>query len=160
LTTRNSKARKYLAHGPRPARLTDAASMRCPQWCAGEHVPNPDDAYSHELLVGAHDIPVAMEGRPDHVRVVVEQWDPGPTANGEARVWLAPESGVGHDLTARQARALAASLVAAATIVELAESDRTGPEVYPLAPAGLDGYPEAIRAIRRINDRLRRQQQP
>ncbi len=121
-------------------------------------MPNPDDAYSHELLVGAHDVPVAMEGRLDHLRVVVEQWDSGPTVGGEARVWLASESGVGHDLTARQARALAASLVAAATIVELAENGHAESDGYEWAHAELDGYPEAIRAIRKINDRLRRQQ--
>ena len=99
-----------------------------------------------------------MEGRLDHLRVVVEQWDSGPTARGEARVWLAPDSGVGHDLTARQARALAASLVAAATIVELADSDRAESDGYEWAYAELDGYPEAIRAIRKINERLRQQQ--
>ena len=98
-----------------------------------------------------------MEGGLDHVRVVVEQWDSGPTARGDAGVWLASESGVGHDLTARQARALAASLVAAATIVELAEDDRAELDDYGWSPAELDGYPEAIRAIRKINDRLRRQ---
>jgi hypothetical protein len=158
VTTRNSKGRKYLTHGQRPARLADVSILNCPQWCPGGHVPNPDDAYSHELLVGAHDFPVAMEGRLDHLRVMVEQWDSGLTARGEVRVWLAPESGVGHDLTARQARALAASLVAAATIVELAESDRVEPDGYEWAQAELDGYPEAIRAIRKINDRLRRRQ--
>ena len=146
-----------MAHGLRPARPADVAVMRCPQWCAGGHLPNPDDAYSHELLVGTHEIPVAMEGGLDQLSVVVEQWDSGPTAQGDARVWLASESGGGHDLTARQARALAASLVAAATIVELAENGRAESDSYDWAPIDLDGYPEAIRAIRKINDRLRRQ---
>jgi hypothetical protein len=119
--TSTKKKTKKPALPPQPTPML----ATCPAWCAQSHPPMIGEATEHQLVVADHVFGAdRVRARQSTFRFQLSAWEDHWDGDGSSTspvLWLQTDRGEGHDLTAAECHALAASFTASAVLLELAQ---------------------------------------